>query len=341
MTNYILITVSLIIVGLSYSTFTLLSANSRLEEQLEVNINYQRQLQEQTVTNTNQRLEFESRLAELEEELLEASYQLTSLKDTLAQAERRENPEYEALLERARREVAATARQRAGRANNRAFSMFSDPATSRKLAEDRITGNFVDYLEGLDLSSSEIDNVYQAMVSFNEGRYQMLDELMDGNLTADQVASVFGPNAMVESLLDLLSPEQAAELSDYQIGVNQKAARAVYSQFLTSSGSAIYGEPLDMAMDVLLDELFSEQNNYGALAAANGSMTTAYNDKLETFVRVRDRLETDLNSDQLAQFDSFVQSQEGSTDLILEASDDGSGNLQLRNIKVSAENLPN
>ena len=336
----IIATVSAIIGGLAYVAIALQSANSRLEEQLQTAMSYQQQLQEQTELNTRQRLRFEERLAELEDNLLETASQVTSLEAELTEAEQRANPEYEALLEQARREVAAAAGQQS-RAPAGAFRVFSNPATTRKMAEDRIVGQFVDYLGGLEISSSEMEGIYAAMVDFDDERYQMIGQLMEGNLTNDQAAAIFGPNAMVNSLSDLLTPEQAAELGAYALGVNQEAARTIYSGMLESSGNAISGESYELVMDILLDELFSEQNNYGALVAGDGSMTSAYEEKLAAFDRARNRLEGDLNTNQIAQFDGFIQSQEGTVDLVMEAGDDGTGNIQVRNMKVSAENLPN
>ncbi|NKB32572.1 MAG: hypothetical protein GKR91_05690 [Pseudomonadales bacterium] len=338
----IIVTVSLIIGGLSYATISLQSANSRLENQLQTAMRYQQQLQEQTELYTRQRLNFEQRQAEFEDELLEASTLLSSLNSALSEAEQRANPEYEALLEQARREIAAAEGQHSRRGGpGGGMALFSNPDATRKMAEDRIAGGFVDYLEGLGISSSQTDNIYEALVDFNDARYQMLGQLMEGNLTSDQAAAMFGPDAMVENLADLLTPEQAAELGAYNIGVNEGAARQVYSSMIASGGSAISGESQDLVMNTLMDELYSVQNNYGALVADDGSMTSAYNDKLAAFERARDRLEGDLNSDQLAQFDGFVQSQAGAVDLVLEASEDGAGNVQVRNMKVGAENLPN
>ena len=340
MKTAIIVTISAIIGGLAYVAIALQSANSRLEEQLQTAMSYQQQLQEQTELNTRQRLRFEERLAELEDNLLETASQVTSLEAALTGAEQRANPEYEALLEQARREVAAAAGQQS-RAPAGAFRVFSNPATTRKMAEDRIVGQFVDYLGGLEISSSEMEGIYAAMVDFDDERYQMIGQLMEGNLTNDQAAAIFGPNAMVNSLSDLLTPEQAAELGTYALGVNKEAARTIYSGMLESSGNAISGESYELVMDVLLDEIFSEQNNYGALVAGDGSMTSAYEDKLDAFDRARNRLEGDLNTNQIAQFDGFIQSQAGTVDLVMEASDDGAGNMQVRNMKVSAENLPN
>ena len=94
-------------------------------------------------------------------------------------------------------------------------------------------------------------------------------------------------------------------------------------------------------MDVLMSELFSADNNYGALVAADGSMTSAYNDKLDAFNRARSQLEPDLTAEQLSQFDRFVDSQHGAVDLVLESNTDSEGNVQVRNMRVGAENLPN
>ena len=94
-------------------------------------------------------------------------------------------------------------------------------------------------------------------------------------------------------------------------------------------------------MDVVIDELFSEENNYGALVADNGSMTSAYIDKLDSFDRARERLEPNLTVEQLSQFDRFAESQFGTVDVVLEANTDGEGKVQVRNMRLSSESLPN
>lgn len=333
--------ITLLIAGLGYATFSLQSANSRLEDQLQTALAFQQQLQEQTENNTRQRLDFESRLESLTDDLLESSAQISSLTSALAEAQLQANPEYDALLEQARREVAASTGRQVRRGGAGGMSMFSDPAATRKMAEDRIAGQYLDYLEDLGLSTTEMDSLYEAFVDFSDERYQMLGQLMAGNLTADQAAALFGPNALVANLEDLLTPEQAAELGAYDLTMNQDAVRQVYNSMFGQGGNAISSQTQDYVMDILMSELFSADNNYGALVATDGSMTSAYNDKLDAFDRARSRLEPELTPEQLAQFDRFIESQHGSVDLVLESNTDSDGNVQVRNMRVGAENLPN
>ena len=338
----LIVALFLIISGLSYTTFLLQSANSRLEGQLETALGYRQQLQEQSELNIRHRLDFESQLESLKEDLLTSSSQLISLSNELAEAKLQTNPDYEALLAQARREV-ITANGRLverGRSSG-GFSVFSDPASTRKMAEDRVAGQYLTYFETLALTPTEMDSMYKAFVDFSDERYQMLGQLIAGNLTADQAALIFGPNALVDNLKDNLTSEQAAELGAYDLMMNQDAFRQVYTGIFGQVGDAISGQIQDYVMDVVIDELFSEENNYGALVADNGSMTSAYIDKLDSFDRARERLEPNLTVEQLSQFDRFAESHFGTVDVVLEANTDGEGKVQVRNMRLSSESLPN
>ena len=162
--SILIVALSLIISGLSYATFLLQSTNSRLQDQLETALGYRKQLQEQSELNIRNRLDFESQLENLEGELLASSSQLSSLSSELAEAKLQANPDYEALMEQARREV-ITANGRLverGRPSG-GFSVFSDPASTRKMAEDKVAGQYLSYFETLALSSTEMDSMYEAL----------------------------------------------------------------------------------------------------------------------------------------------------------------------------------
>ena len=340
--SILIVALSLIISGLSYATFLLQSTNSRLQDQLETALGYRKQLQKQSELNIRNRLDFESQLESLEGELLASSSQLSSLSSELAEAKLKANPDYEALMEQARREVITENGRLVERGRpSGGFSVFSDPASTRKMAEDKVAGQYLSYFETLALSSTEMDSMYEAFVDFSDERYQMLGQLIAGNLTADQAAVMFGPNALVDNLKDNLTSKQAAELGAYDLMMNQDAFRQVYTGIFGQVSDAISGQIQDYVMDVVIDEVFSEENNYGALVADNGSMTSAYIDKLDSFGRARERLEPNLTAEQLFQFDRFAEGQFGTVDVVLEANTDGEGKVQMRNMRLSAESLPN
>ena len=93
--------------GFAYGIITLSFQNSKLESQLDIARNYQSQLNEQTNVNIRRLLEFEEQLGKLKSQLLSATSQLTSLSAELEEAKQQSNPSYEALLEKARMEIAS------------------------------------------------------------------------------------------------------------------------------------------------------------------------------------------------------------------------------------------
>ena len=74
--------------------------------------------------------------------------------------------------------------------------------------------------------------------------------------------------------------------------------------------------------------------------AEDGSMRSAYNDKLAAFDRARNVLEPDLNTQQLEHLDRFIETQSSGIDVILEASTDGSGRVSITQARIGVENLP-
>ena len=66
----------------------------------------------------------------------------------------------------------------------------------------------------------------------------------------------------------------------------------------------------------------------------DGSMRSAYNDKLAAFDRARDALEPDINTQQLEHLDRFIETQSSGIDVILEASSYGSGIVSITQARV-------
>ena len=93
-------------------------------------------------------------------------------------------------------------------------------------------------------------------------------------------------------------------------------------------------------LDVVLDEIYSPQNNYGAIVAEDGSMVNAYNNQLDAYDRARANLLEEINGDQLQQFDRFVEERSSGVDIMLEATTDGSGRVAVRNFRVGVDDLP-
>lgn len=335
------VVVSLVILaGLAFGVFSLQLNNSSLQEQLALAQGYSQQLQEQTELNTRQRLAFEKQLEELQDQLLSTSSQLTSIDAALKEARSQANPEYEALLEKARMEVAQQPqRRRQGSAGG--LGAFFDPDTARSLAADIMPQMYENFLNTLGIPGEERQVIMEAMIDFSSQRYQNLGELLAGNLSTDQAMALFGPQAILNGMDDLLTAEQVSELAQYDSLVQQDSARHIYGSELSRMGDAISGSTQDLVIDTLLNEVYSSENNYGALVSPDGSMTSAHNSQVDAYNRARDTLQADLNDDQLNQLDRFINNRSNVVDVVMEATTDGNGRVSVRSSQVGLDDLPN
>jgi len=326
---------------LAYSAFTLRTTNAELARELEIAGSYQRRAQELASLNTQQKLAFDSVIAELQESLLEMESQLSDLTATLEIAKEQIDPDYQQILERARAEAAKEIDSTRSTSNSQAtLSIFSNPDVTRKLAEERTASNYTDYVTAANLSPSEGEMFLEALTSFHDERYQMIELLTQGNLSNDQALAYFGPNAITHNLPFGLTIDQQDLLRAYNLQSSRNAAKTVYSSLLDPSGTLPESETQDM-MDVLLDELYSEENNYGSVVSADGSMKSAYETKLQALDRAHTRLQSEYSGAELVQFDQLIESLTGTVDVVLEANNDASGNMNIRNMRISSDNLPN
>ena len=327
----------IVIALLAHSTYKLSVSNTKLTQELEIAESYQRRAQEQATLNTQQRLNFEASISELEESLLGMRVQLSDLTTALERAEERAEPDYQELVEKARTEVDSES----GTNNPQAvFSMFSNPEVTRKLAEELIASNYIGFATSVNLSPSEGEVLLESITSFYDERYQMLGLLMQGNLTNDQALAYFGPDAMISNLAFALTTDQQESLRAYSLESSRNAARKVYSSMLDPSG-AIPKKESEPMLNVLLDELYSAENNFGSLVSPDGSMKSAYEAKLHALDRAKARLHNEYSESELIQFDQLVESLTGTVDVVLEFNEDVSGSVNVRNMRISSDSLPN
>jgi hypothetical protein len=196
------------------------------------------------------------------------------------------------------------------------------------------------YLNALGIPGTERQRIMETLVDFGAQRYQMLDELLAGSMSPDQSVALFGANALSENLQNSLTATQQVDLRQYDQLLKFDTLREVYQQSLRNTGTALAGATQEQVTQALIDEVVSAENNWGALVAEDGSMRSAYNDKLAAFDRARNVLEPDLNTQQLEHLDRFIETQSSGIDVILEASSDGSGSVSITQARVGVENLP-
>ena len=168
----------------------------------------------------------------------------------------------------------------------------------------------------------------------------MLNLLMQGNLTNDQALAYFGPDAVTSNLAFALTTDQQESLRAYNLRSSKNAARTIYSSMFDPSG-AVPRTDTDTMLNVLLDELYSAQNNFGSLVGTDGSMKSAYNLKLQALDRAQAQLRSEYSESELIQFNQLVQSLTGTVDVVLEANEDASGSVNVRNMRINSDSLPN
>lgn len=322
--------------SMAYAYLELRDENARLKADIS---DYQRQLREQTAAADERRQELSQRTGELQQELVEAGNQLASLAGQLAETREMISPDYERLLQQAREEVAGE--RQAAQVSGAARAMSVDPGTARAVAAARVPELYGEFMSDLELDADDQEQVMSALVDFESMRTQMRADLLAGNLTPQQAVDLFGADALSRNLANLLGGDQLAELQQYNNFLNRDSARLIYGETLSRMGAALSGDAQQLALQTLLDQLYSEANNYGALVGPDGSMRTAYNSQLEAYDRTREQLQGELDPEQMNQIDRFLDSRRNGVDLVLEASVDESGGLRLRNERVAAENLPN
>ena len=107
----------------------------------------------------------------------------------------------------------------------------------------------------------------------------MIDLLTQGNLSNDQALYYCGPNAITDNLQFGLTTDQQDLLRAYNLQSSKHAVKTVYSSLLDPQETLPESETQPM-MDVLLDELYSEENNYGLIVSTDGSLKSAYENRL-------------------------------------------------------------
>ena len=304
---------------------------------------YQRQLREQSESAARSREELAGRIAELQAQLADARNLLSSVTGELESLREQVSPDYERLLRRAREEAANE--QRSARDMQAASVLAVDPETARAAAAARVPELYGNFLAGLGLGEENQARVMAALVDFEATRSQLRADLLAGNLSPQQALDYFGSGAISANLGNLLGggfsdSGQLAELQQYSNFLSRDAARLIYGETLSRMGAALAGEAGELALRTVLDELYSEAANHGALVGPDGSIRTAHNSQLAAFDRAREQLQGQLDAEQLNQLDRFLDARRNGMDIVLEASVDESGGLRLRNERVAAENLP-
>ena len=125
------------------------------------------------------------------------------------------------------------------------------------------------------------------------------------------------------------------------MAANQQSTRDTYAGIFSGNNSTISGLTQELVLDVLMEELYSASNNFGAIVSTNGSLTESMGDRELAFERTRDRLVNDLNQAQLDQYDRFAQEQSNTINFTLTASGTDGGQQQVQVMRVISDNPPN
>ena len=138
-------------------------------------------------------------------------------------------------------------------ANNRgaAFAMFSNPDISWKMATELTASKYKEFLSAADIELTEKRDLLESIATFYSERYQMLSQLMAGNLSSDQAAAYFGPNAMIDNLSYALSEEQREILRLQSLQISKDDARRAYSAIINPTG--VKETSAEVNLDTVLD----------------------------------------------------------------------------------------
>ena len=335
----LVITISIVLGGLSFATLNVYTANTELREQLQTALSYREQLNEQAGEYARQRIEWNARLAELETQLLSTATQLNNLNGALQEAREQVSPDYELLLEQARQEVAQNNPPQ--RTREGGMNVLSDPDAAFTVAEASVDSNYSEFFDLIRLSPTERETVGSAIIDFTANRLQLLRDMISGDLSPEIAATYFGPNALMNYVSQILSQEQLEELQDYEIAANQQSTRDTFSGIFSGNNSTISGLTQELVLDVLMEELYSASNNFGAIVSTNGSLTESMGDRELAFERTRNRLVNDLNQAQLDQYDRFAQEQSNTINFTLTASSSEGEQQQVQVMRVISDNPPN
>jgi hypothetical protein len=221
------------------------------------------------------------------------------------------------------------------------MNVLSDPNAAFTIAEASVDSNYSDFFDVARLSPTERETVGAAIVDFTANRLQLLRDMISGDLSPEIAAAYFGPNALLNNLSQILSQEQLEQLQDYELAANQQSTRNTYAGMFAGNNSTISGLTQELVLDVLMEELYSASNSFGAIVSTNGSLTEAMGDRELAFERARSRLGNDLNQEQLAQYDRFAQEQSNAINFTLTASSTDGEQQQVQIMRVISDNLPN
>ena len=335
----LLITLGIIFAGLGVTAWTLQSSNAELRAQLSTALGYRDQLNTQAEDNVRQRLATNARIDDLENQLLAAANQLYNLSKALQEAREQADPNYQQLLDQARREAAAS--QPRTRRAGAGINPLADPASSRSIAEATVDSNFAAFFESLSLTPSAQETLRATLVDFNANRLQHLRDLMSGELSDEQALSYFGPDALLSSVAEFLTERQLDELHSFDLNLARQSTRDMYTNMLDNNGGSLTGMTQSLVLDTLLDELYSADNNFGAMVGRDGSVISARDDRQLAFDRTRGRLENDLSSEQLAQYDQFAQAQSNAIHFTLTAASEDGDQQEIQVMRVVSDNPPN
>ena len=335
----LVITISIVLGGLSFATLNVYTANTELREQLQTALSYREQLNEQAGEYARQRIEWNARLAELETQLLSTATQLNNLNEALQEAREQVSPDYELLLEQARREVAQNNPPQ--RTREGGMNVLSDPDAAFTVAEASVDSNYSEFFDLIRLSPTERETVGSAIIDFTANRLQLLRDMISGDLSPEIAATYFGPNALMNYVSQILSQEQLEQLQGYEIAANQQSTRDMYAGIFSGNNSTISGLTQELVLDVLMEELYSASNNFGAIVSTSGSLTESMEDRELAFERTRNRLVNDLNQAQLDQYDRFAQEQSNTINFTLTASGTDGEQQQVQVMRVISDNPPN
>jgi len=291
-----------------------------LQSDLQMSESSKTQLLAQVGKNTTQRLAFEEQIAALKNTLLASRSDLTNMSDMLSEMKDMINPDFERLKEQARLQIEAEM----GQSRVRALPAFlTSTENTERMAKMAVTREYGYFLSTLDVSEERKEEIEQQLIQLNAERMKMSIQMAMGELTPEE-AELSNGDYFNDALAEIFTPE---ELDEYEIAReirNQRNLRLNYEVQLADAAPQLSGENKDLVIDALVAEM-SALNQSSFIISANNSGPNPLDQRMDALNRVRVNLQDQLNIQEMAQFDNYLQQQIDRLSMTRDALGNGTG----------------
>ena len=152
------------------------------------------------------------------------------------------------------------------------------------------------------------EGIEQQLIQLNAERLKMSIQLAMGALTPEQAADLSSGENFNNTLAEIFTPE---ELDEYDLAReirNERNLRLSYEVQLAEAAPQLSGENKDLVIDALVAEM-SALNQSSFIISTNNSGPNPLDQRMDALNRARASVQGQLNTQEMAQFDNYVQQQ--------------------------------